>query len=190
MKLHFLEDSNESISYPVGLHIDEALSFMDSVIRKIDTIEDFPTKDIAIWCRGSSGAILATILAQYFHTDGFTNVQINHVKKKGEDSHSSNFFDNHDINIVIDDFVASGSTIRNIMHTMYKEGVDYVDYLIVSDTSLEYEDVLEEVPENLPFPIPVNLIVSKSYHLKQHIDFLTQLVPTELCEYLWDIEKK
>lgn len=190
MKVHFLADRHESISYPVGLHIDEAISFMDSVIRKIDTIEDFPTKGIAIWCRGSSGAILATILAQYFHTAGFTNVQINHVKKKGEDSHSSNLFVNHDINIVIDDFVDSGSTIRNIMYTLYKEGIDYVDYLIVSDTPLEYEDALEEVPKNLLFPIPLNLIVSKSQHLTKNIDFLTQLVPTELCEYLWNIGKE
>ena len=79
------------------------------------------TKDkrVILWCRGSSGAILSGLVSAHMKTKV---VLVNHIKKDGENSHSSKFtinsFDKNDINIVIDDFIASGETFREIVKSI------------------------------------------------------------------------
>lgn len=186
MKIQFI-DRNCSINYPVGRYINDAISFIDAVVNQIDKDDSFPTQDLAIWCRGSSGAILAALLSQYFCTEGFREVRINHVKKPNEYSHSSNSLHVGACNIIIDDFIATGETVREIMKCMKHNGVDYVDYLIVSDTDLRFDD--DDNIVGLTYPVPRHLVVSKTKHLNKHLEKIESLEPEDLHTYSkWETE--
>ena len=101
------------ICYPVGTNMTAA---MDIAKEMADEIHRLYTGDIiSLWCRGSSGAIMAALVSSYLsHTH---RVTIEHVKKEGENSHSygeEKYKEEHR-NIIIDDFISSGSTIRHII---------------------------------------------------------------------------
>lgn len=125
MKTQFTTLGDFSPSYPVGTHMLAAMKFAKKAYQTlINYCPNLHTESsIVIWCRGSSGAILGALLAQHLITnESFRKMEIrvNHVKKEGESSHSSpetycdTFF-----NIVIDDIIASGSTLKAI--------IDYID---------------------------------------------------------------
>lgn len=186
MKIQFI-DRNCSINYPVGRYINDAISFIDAVVNQIDKDDSFPTQDLAIWCRGSSGAILAALLSQYFCTEGFREVRINHVKKPNEHSHSSNALHVGACNIIIDDFIATGETVREIMRCMKHNGVDYVDYLIVSDTDLRFD--ADDNIVGLTYPVPRHLVVSKIKYLNKHLEKIESFEPEDLHTYSkWETE--
>ena len=66
---------------------------------------------IVLCCMGSSGALIAGIVCSII-----PNTIVYHIKKEGENAHSSNYFsfDFEDYLIIIDDFVSSGDTLRKI----------------------------------------------------------------------------
>lgn len=188
MKIQFI-DRDWSIKYPVGRYINDAISFIDAVVKRIDNDDSFPTQDLVIWCRGSSGAILAALLSQYFCTEGFEEVRINHVKKPSEYSHSSNSLHVGTCNIIIDDFIASGETVREIMKCMEHNGVDYVDYLIVSDTDLRFD--ADDNIVGLTYPVPRHLVVSKTNYLNTYSEKIESLEPEDLHTYSkWETEEE
>jgi len=118
--------ATDAIKYPVGDYIVYNLPKIDEmykVIIKLPEIKKFLSDKskiyfrISLICSGSSGAIIASIIASKLINDKI-DVNILHVKKEGEDSHSGNkikFF-NNSFNIVVDDFICSGSTIRRIFN--------------------------------------------------------------------------
>ncbi len=69
-----------------------------------------------MWCRGSSGAILAGMFALKCGYE----CRICHIKKEKEGSHNGNTqpYVNEGINIVIDDFVSFGHTLIAIVQHM------------------------------------------------------------------------
>ena len=107
-------------SYPVGAYginrlndYIEALheGFVDSGLYDECSKE---AKKIVLWCTGSSGAICAALFIAKLP---IVNVAIHHIKKSGENSHASRIpvsYSKKDFNIVIDDFIASGKTIKRI----------------------------------------------------------------------------
>jgi len=96
--------------YPVGMNIGYNSETINQYCRVIEN--NYSDKQIVLHCMGSSGAIIAGIIAY-----NISNVTINHIKKDGEQSHDCQpgHFDKRLINIIVDDIVASGSTVRDIL---------------------------------------------------------------------------
>ncbi len=103
----------EVTSYPFGRYIENNIEEINKVIKGFQTIKKFKGKRINLLCQGSSGAIVATMFALQI-----PNSVILHIKKDGEDSHSSNGFPSDvfkdTINVIVDDFIATGSTVNRI----------------------------------------------------------------------------
>lgn len=79
--------------------------------------EVYPNSNFNFWCRGSSGAIIAGVLSYLIST----KTHINHIKKQGEESHSKqvhNVIEPNTVNVIVDDLVASGNTVREILSAM------------------------------------------------------------------------
>lgn len=102
--------------YPVGSDIQAAKEMVKEWICIFNTLGYSTDIKINLWCRGSSGAILAALFASM----SSYNCIICHVKKEGEISHSDtpSMYSSSRytiINVVIDDFISSGATIREIV---------------------------------------------------------------------------
>lgn len=141
MKFYKLENQG-MLPYPVGLYISEAITFVNNVYDTIKTNNIFKKHyTIFIWCRGSSGALLAGLLAQKLSSDIATDydVKVCYVRKPGEKTHNQGKYGNYigcyekPYNIIIDDFVARGLTLYSILLAMRDDGVKNVDALILSD---------------------------------------------------------
>lgn len=177
MNLCYLKDQCE-IGYPVGRYMKDAIDFVDNVIEKIQTEKLFPTgKEYILWCRGSSGSILAALLASKIVP---LPVIIRHVKKPMEDSHSHNKFStsSNQYNIIIDDFVASGETVRSIALEMAKAGVEEIDCIILSGSNVDSTYVEKRCSSvSLNFPTP-HLLITGGYLPSRTL--LKQLLVTNL----------
>ena len=100
--------------YPVGENIKY---YFDSCKEVAEIIEkEFPNKSITFWCRGSSGAMISALVSQYLN-----NVNIFHVKKYNEISHYSSIDIYNEINIIIDDLMATGETVERIYQKMIEK---------------------------------------------------------------------
>lgn len=105
-----------TVSYPVGRNIKSVTEVIKEFIFGFEQLNLPKNTKLNLWCRGSSGAILATAFALTSDYPCF----ICHVKKPGEDSHSSPIeaYETDGFNVVIDDFVSSGDTIHAILEVM------------------------------------------------------------------------
>jgi len=115
-----------SVGYPVGENIASAIKSVKKMANCFNEVNEFKDKYVNIWCRGSSGAILATLLASTIDN----KCHICHVKKDGEWAHNSEptparHLSLPTINVIIDDFICSGSTVRSIYEKMNsrREGI-------------------------------------------------------------------
>ena len=143
MKEHFLIKGGE-MQYPIGTHIMnniETINDMaDSIYLVMSEYYDLPHIDnVIIFCRGSSGAIISGIVSAQLSKllPERTNLIIHHVKKEGETSHASGFVDSaqfrRSITIIVDDFIATGRTIRSILEYIHDRRPDQIiDILCVS----------------------------------------------------------
>lgn len=117
MKILKISDSN--LSYPTGINIGEAVKYINKVYPKVNRL--LKGRNLNIWCRGSSGAILGALLASKI-----PNSRVVHVRKPGEGSHDNYpaFLDIKDdsgesisLHVILDDFSETGNTVNSI----YKE---------------------------------------------------------------------
>lgn len=124
------------MSYPVGSYINSNMRQINLMCELIQNLieEKALNKEKYLVCRGSSGAIIAGIIASKLG-----NCRILHVKKPGElsDSHASNYFslDLDRTFIIVDDFIATGSTINTIYKNLLESGFPtykQIDILCVS----------------------------------------------------------
>lgn len=103
------------IDYPVGLNTHRNNQVIKEMANKLQEV--YPNCNFNFWCRGSSGAIIAGVLCYLIPT----KTHINHIKKQGEESHSKqvhNVIEPNTINIIVDDLVASGKTVKEILVAM------------------------------------------------------------------------
>jgi orotate phosphoribosyltransferase-like protein len=122
----------QSIGYPVGQYISLAIEHAQNMAKCFSTINEYRDKNLNIFCRGSSGAILSALFVSALNWNN--PLKIHHIKKEGENSHTSNDFDilDNGITIIIDDLICSGSTIKDILrYTPYNR----CDCLIIADSS-------------------------------------------------------
>jgi len=126
----------ENVTYPVGDNPSGAIYTAKNMAKAIFTnnLIDPGEKEVKVWCRGSSGAIIAALLVaelKNLYGDGW-HCTIKHIKKPGEESHSSSVYTatNFDYNIIVDDFIHTGSTINAIYDKVFPPNVE-VDILAV-----------------------------------------------------------
>lgn len=159
MNLHYY--NGHGCGYPVGSNITNAINLAKNAAIIFNKMKEYNSKQpINIWCRGSSGAILAALFALYIKKK--RDVYICHVKKEGESSHITQPCPaSNAINIIIDDFISSGETIRAIKKKMESNSHYNVDCLIVGG---QYSDSENEAESDLKRQIrfvPSNLITNK-----------------------------
>lgn len=135
------------IEYPVHNHIDDAFLWMQELRAQFIKSMVLPEQDIqiAVWCRGSSGLILATMLVNLLRSLGHYDVVICFVRKDNVQSHGTNNgfkTKTNSFHVIIDDFVCTGNTIIAIEevfhgHMIKKHFQDDVsfDLGLFSDTS-------------------------------------------------------
>lgn len=128
------------IGHPFGLDAVNNVKYIRKLAALYSTIDD-PAKPLHIFCRGSSGAIVAGLFVAELGRG-----KIFHVKKPGENSHYSGNFSYMDIKkgdliIIVDDFISLGNTINSIydyihrlepklrIHAVCVTGNDYSSYL-------------------------------------------------------------
>jgi hypothetical protein len=143
------------MDYPVGYTIQKNLPIITQMSKTLQAVlaENKFSKshyNINLFCMGSSGAcISALISADLFRKDW--NVRIIHYKKDGEQSHSSNGYSGlPGINIYVDDFISSGSTMLKI-HELNGERQPFC---VLVSGSVHYDSSVIEKTN------PLNLICS------------------------------
>ena len=121
------------IPYPVG----RAMSITKEIVSEMALIlkEIYPNKSepLIFLVRGSSGAILAGIITSMMSE--YDNIEIMHIKKHGESSHSGNYyrFDKQYKSIILDDFIESGETVNSIYNSVNEDNKNVtIDTLCVS----------------------------------------------------------
>jgi len=141
------------IDYPVAEHISDNLVTINNMAIKLSKLYSKKIR-INLWCRGSSGAIIAAIIASKLIKKQY-NTTICHVKKDGEENHHGSYiyYISDGINIIVDDFICSGKTI-NIISKVIKEKELNFDCLLVT----------ENVPLYTLIRIP-SIIISDSLQL-------------------------
>jgi hypothetical protein len=129
-----------SINYPIGLlYLKDNLIIVSQMAAAIHSL--FEGRNISLWCRGSSGAIISGIISSKIPI-----YSINHVKKAGEENHSGSWHDIFaDVNVIVDDFIKSGQTVNAIYNMMEYKGIEKVDCLCVS--SDVYKERLDFKPD-------------------------------------------
>ncbi len=134
--------------YPLGSNMDGAKKLIEAYIAAFNKLRYSPDTEINLWCRGSSGAILAGMFALKCKNE----CTICHIKKEGENSHKSNpEYEKKAINIVIDDFVDTGSTLEAIVQYIrdLEKWDDETDRLVPADLKFHVLMILdwEDAPE-------------------------------------------
>ena len=134
---HLLLENGRYLVYPIGSNVSSMVVYIENIVttfkeHKINL--DKKSNVICIWCRGSSGAMLAGMFAYTFKE---ATVRIKHVKKEGERSHNSyiSAFPSNSIDIIIDDFMDTGETIFRIW---YDSPIKKIDYLILNGVPPAY----------------------------------------------------
>lgn len=113
------------LEYPVGRYITMNFPWLNEVSAIINEIVSYlKVRKIVLLCRGSSGSIISTHVANYLHVrDKDREILILHFKKDNENSHDygySSLYEDLIPNgyfIAIDDFIASGNTFKQIYNS-------------------------------------------------------------------------
>ena len=113
------------MNYPIGPNIKVNLPIINNMYRYIK--EKFPEGTITIWCRGSSGAIIAGIISSKLKG----RARVAYISKPNEKRHDivSPYKYSVGYNIIVDDFICTGKTIDDIIK---KSDREKFDLLIVS----------------------------------------------------------
>jgi orotate phosphoribosyltransferase-like protein len=140
--MKIIKSNYATISYPVGDNIQYNIPIINTMANQIRLllIKNKVSKDtmINLICSGSSGAIIASIVSTILY-ENFNKIHIRHIKKDGESSHGNDNYKSHNLsglNIIVDDFIASGETIKRIFSKINDE---YPIYLIAVSNIDHYE---------------------------------------------------
>lgn len=116
MEKHRLIDGQ--IYYPVGHDLVRNIRIIKQMAEYIYLVlSEYYSHDRTILvCRGASGSIIAGIIAPILFEMGIEDIQIYHIKKEGESTHTRglpNGFETANL-VVVDDFICTGQTIEAI----------------------------------------------------------------------------
>lgn len=122
-----------NIPYPVGRTMSITKEIVSEMSLKLKEIYPNKSEPLIFLVRGSSGAILAGIITSMMSE--YDNIEIMHIKKHGESSHSGNYyrFDKQYKSIILDDFIESGETVNSIYNSVIEDNKNLtIDTLCVS----------------------------------------------------------
>ena len=151
------------IEYPIGSYMSTLLAYTESAAQEL--VKLFPGDNIAFIVKGTSGAMIGGLMAEYLvhNTDVDVGVFIN--RKPNEDCHASNLecvesILNYDGNIpfrivIADDFISTGRTIYNIVRAVesYINGPFIFDALVIHNKLICDEHIDNKgVPGDLRLP--------------------------------------
>lgn len=113
--IYFEKEAN--CDYPIGREFNDNFDYIREVAKTLHNIID-KRKDIALVCRGTSGCILSGAIGYILKKRGRKVTIV--ISRKTQNTHGDNMegWDiilNNAIPIVIDDFIASGDTIGEIL---------------------------------------------------------------------------
>ena len=120
------------IMYPITTNSFEKLNdFAKNVYEEINKLEKEKIPLLFV-CRGSSGSVLTTLVANIFYQNRW-EVKIHYVKKEIEKDHGGNSlsipFSSYKT-VVIDDFISTGDTMEHIYKNVFPT-INVCDYLLV-----------------------------------------------------------
>jgi orotate phosphoribosyltransferase-like protein len=131
-----------TIKYPVGDYIQyniPIIKYMGDKIKLILIEKKLNTDaQINLICSGSSGAIIASIIATILY-DKFEKVCIRYIKKDGENSHGFSYMCSEwfkGFNIIVDDFITTGATMKYIFNKINNN--TKVDLIAVSEIDCDW----------------------------------------------------
>ena len=134
MKHHQLPE-NCYLSYPVG----DCMKNAKIIAKQMATIlkKTYPRKEFLLIGRGSSGNILCSLVSNHCKVR-----RVISIKKEGEISHSRSSYMKYDsekncIMVIVDDFIATGETIRKIHEAIMEYGEQHIECLCVTRTVTE-----------------------------------------------------
>lgn len=137
------------LDYPVGKDIaavDIQTTKTAELLRPLLRNEQY----INLWCIGSSGTLISSLLAVKLITRGtYNNVRICHLRKDGEHSHQQEMIPlNGGYNLIVDNFADSGSTVLDLVDRILEEyGLEISG--VVLHGSINGENVLSELTNRL-----------------------------------------
>jgi adenine/guanine phosphoribosyltransferase-like PRPP-binding protein len=117
MDFHKLSTDNY-VAYPAGSDIKQTMHIVKKMAEVFKKIYDPEEDKIAILMRGSSGCVMASLLATYIQDYDFELIP---VRKPGEDAHTSGQVIHVTYGskvVIIDDFISSGQTM-NAIYSLY-----------------------------------------------------------------------
>jgi orotate phosphoribosyltransferase len=116
--------NGRSMNYPVGVTIQYNKPIINAIANAIKEQLPKKYKRVVLCCRGSSGALMASIAAFKIPRS-----VIFHFKKEGESSHSTNGYSflKDDYIVIIDDFMCTGNTLIEICKELKDCRVSKVD---------------------------------------------------------------
>lgn len=138
VKLHGCYDS---ICYPIGSYLPSVLNYTESAAKKLAQL--FFRDNIAFIVRGTSGAMIGSLMARYLIDNAKVCAKVIINRKPNEISHADNLEciegvlnyegDNPFRIVIADDFMSSGETIYNIVNAVesYIEGSFIFDALVI-----------------------------------------------------------
>lgn len=138
VKLH---DCYHPICYPIGSFMSPLLDYTESAAKELAQL--FFGDNIAFVVRGTSGAIIGSLMAKYLINNAKVSAKVIINRKPNEISHADNlecieevfnYGEDTPFRIVIaDDFISSGETIYNIVNAVesYIEGSFIFDALVI-----------------------------------------------------------
>jgi adenine/guanine phosphoribosyltransferase-like PRPP-binding protein len=149
MKIDIIEAPRTPLPYPVYTTTrKEPVEFLiNHIVNWVNKV-DMP---VFIWCRGSSGMYLATMVTARTSNP---NVHISFIRKADDVAHCAwpylhteasaySSTDTEVCNIIVDDFIVSGHTLKSILNIM-QSSIFTVDY-IFTGTEVSSKPALQSV---------------------------------------------
>jgi orotate phosphoribosyltransferase-like protein len=116
------------MAHPIGANLSYNLPIIMDMVK---LLRQNKFTNLGLVCTGSSGAIIATVIAQQLEKIPL----IIYLRKPGENGHShlnTNNLNNVIDIVVVDDFISTGSTINNIIEQLKQLGKNKAKGLCLS----------------------------------------------------------
>lgn len=122
--MQIIKSITDTLKYPVGEFMGQNFPIIDQMaVELMKLIEEKyqDTHEVIFLCRGSSGAIIAALMAKHIWFNSEWTSNIFHIKKDGESSHGSGIFTEKElfnpssVVVMVDDIVATGGTIEAML---------------------------------------------------------------------------
>jgi hypothetical protein len=119
MQTIIVKRNGNGVSYPVGSNMKGAIELATLAAMQFNKLDEYKDLDLNVYCRGSSGAILASLFINFLQWPNET--RLCYVRKDNEPSHDGNGYPINNkrvANVVIDDFICTGYTLAEIKKVM------------------------------------------------------------------------